>query len=126
MGTKQAPGAFDCYKAARDDEVMFVLLARDPLAPMLVDLWADLRWWLAGDNVGSEEIDKQREAHQCAAAMRLQCRALGRIPLESVPDVLVRTLASYANMEARSHSRLVGEQALRVSTLDLLKGRQPK
>lgn len=40
MGTKLNPGKFDCYTKAADDEPMFVLLARDPLAPHLVKLWA--------------------------------------------------------------------------------------
>ena len=31
------------------DEPMFVLLARDPLAPILVDLWASLRAHNAGN-----------------------------------------------------------------------------
>ncbi len=40
MGTKNNPGEFDCYAAAEPDEPMFVLLARDPLAPELVRNWA--------------------------------------------------------------------------------------
>lgn len=43
MGTKLKPGEFDCYSQAEADEPMFVLLARDPLAPILVELWAKLR-----------------------------------------------------------------------------------
>lgn len=43
MGTKLNPGEFDCYAAAAPDEPMFILLARDPIAPLLVDLWASLR-----------------------------------------------------------------------------------
>jgi hypothetical protein len=43
MGTKNNPGAFDCYKAAELDEPMFVLLGRDPSAAPLVRLWAALR-----------------------------------------------------------------------------------
>lgn len=43
MGTKNSPGQFDCYAKAEPDEPMFILLARDPLAPILVQLWADLR-----------------------------------------------------------------------------------
>ena len=41
MGTKNDPGDFDCYANAEPDEPMFVLLARDPLAPELVRRWAD-------------------------------------------------------------------------------------
>lgn len=43
MGTKNNPGNFDCYGAALPDEPMFILLARDPLAPVLVEIWATLR-----------------------------------------------------------------------------------
>lgn len=36
MGTKNRPGTFDCYAAAGPDEPLFVLLGRDPVAPLLV------------------------------------------------------------------------------------------
>lgn len=40
MGTKENPGEFDCYANALPDEPMFVLLARDELAPSVVATWA--------------------------------------------------------------------------------------
>lgn len=43
MGTKNNPGSFDCFEAADPDEPMFVLLARDQLAPYLVEMWAQMR-----------------------------------------------------------------------------------
>ena len=43
MGTKNNPGEFDCYENADPDEPMFILLARDPDAAMLVRLWANIR-----------------------------------------------------------------------------------
>lgn len=43
MGTKNEPGKYDCYRAAEADEPMFVLLARDPIAPELVREWAAKR-----------------------------------------------------------------------------------
>jgi len=64
MGTKNKPGAYDCYENAHDDEPMFVLLARDPLAPMLVDLWACLRQHTRG------HCGKVAEAKDCADQMR--------------------------------------------------------
>jgi hypothetical protein len=64
MGTKLNPGKFDCYESAAPDEPMFVLLARDPLAPMLVELWASLRSHLASNP------SKVAEARSCAEAMR--------------------------------------------------------
>ncbi len=63
MGTKNNPGAFDCYANAGPDEPMFVLLARDPFAPILVRLWADLRAQAAGNP------SKVAEARACADAM---------------------------------------------------------
>lgn len=64
MGTKNAPGNFDCYANAADDEPMFVLLARDPLAPDLVVLWAERR---AKSN--KSDVEKINEARRCADAM---------------------------------------------------------
>jgi len=63
MGTKLKPGKFDCYENAAPDEPMFVLLARDPMAPILVDLWADLREHNAGNP------SKVSEARACSADM---------------------------------------------------------
>lgn len=63
MGTKNNPSPFDCYASADPDEPMFVLLARDPMAPILVRLWADLRSHLAGNR------SKVNAARMCAAAM---------------------------------------------------------
>lgn len=66
MGTKDTPGKFDCYDAAEDDEPMFVLLARDPIAPLLVQLWANMRDLTAST---PEDMDKIAEAFGCAADM---------------------------------------------------------
>lgn len=63
MGTKNNPGAFDCYEKAEPDEPMFVLLGRDKHAPTLVWLWAVLRNLEGGDG------EKVTEAQECAVAM---------------------------------------------------------
>lgn len=63
MGTKANPGSFDCYHAAADDEPMFVLLARDPLAPGLIRQWAAMRKAARGDS------PKVGEAENCADSM---------------------------------------------------------
>ena len=63
MGTKNNPGKYDCYENAEPDEPMFVLLARDPHAPLLVRMWAELRQMHAGNP------SKVAEARSCAAAM---------------------------------------------------------
>ena len=63
MGTKNNPGAFDCYAAAHPDEPMFILLGRDKHAPTLVWLWATLR------ELDDEDPAKVDEARQCSRAM---------------------------------------------------------
>ena len=64
MSTKLNPGQYDCYARLSDDEPYFVLRAKDPHAPALVELWANLRisefGWTA----------KFDEALKCAAQMR--------------------------------------------------------
>lgn len=69
MGTKNDPGKFDCYSRAEPDEPMFVLLARDPIAAMLVALWAD-----TAASLGKEE--KAEEARQCAWDMAEYAKSL--------------------------------------------------
>lgn len=61
MGTKNNPGAYDCYEKAAPDEPMFILLARDPRAPMLV------RDWVRMTEDGDPE--KIAEAIACAYSM---------------------------------------------------------
>lgn len=63
MGTKNNPGAFDCYANAHPDEPMFVLLGRDRHAAALVNLWAAMR------TVEGEEWAKLAEASACADHM---------------------------------------------------------
>lgn len=67
MGTKNKPGEFDCYANAEPDEPMFILLARDPLAPLLVSLWAKMRQKL---DYGEDKL-KIDEAINCVGEMRL-------------------------------------------------------
>ena len=43
MGTKNNPGKFDCYAKAEPNEPLFVLLARDEMAPVLVRAWAGMQ-----------------------------------------------------------------------------------
>lgn len=63
MGTKNNPGAFDCYANAEPDEPMFVLLGRDKHAPALVWLWAVLR------ELDGETPEKVAEARACVQEM---------------------------------------------------------
>lgn len=71
MGTKNTPGAFDCYANAEPDEPIFILLGRDQHAARLVDEWAELRE-MAIDTRRKPESDRPmvEEARACAAAMR--------------------------------------------------------
>jgi len=64
MGTKNNPGEFDCYANAEPDEPMFILLARDPFAPLVVQYWAMLR-----RQAGKTSPEKLNEAEQCAESM---------------------------------------------------------
>ena len=72
MGTKNNPGAWDCYAAAHPDEPMFVLLGRDPSACVLVTLWADIR------EAMGEDPAKVQEARQCASALARWAIAQGK------------------------------------------------
>jgi hypothetical protein len=86
MATKSDPGKFDCYAKAADDEPIFTLRAKDPIAPGLIRAWRFLR---AGDIHGAEiqlrgahfawgqsgrtnlpfDSEKSQEAERCAVAM---------------------------------------------------------
>lgn len=66
MSTKLKPGPYGCYEKAEDDEPMFILLARDPQAPALVDLWASIR-----ETEGNEDPGKIAEARRLAERMRI-------------------------------------------------------
>ncbi len=71
MGTKQHPGAYDCYAAALPDEPMFVLLARDRAAPDLVESWAHERAGMIAEGTAPPgDVHMVLEAMECAAKMR--------------------------------------------------------
>lgn len=85
MGTKNNPGAFDCYAKAAPDEPLFTLLARDSLAPHLTQIWAMIRAGnraeasrtfnelllspMAAVYVLRPDTEKALEAANCALAM---------------------------------------------------------
>ena len=71
MGSKKQPGDYDCYANALPDEPMFILLARDPGAPDLVEEWAVRRQ--RDIMLGARPFADQAmvdEAQQCATEMR--------------------------------------------------------
>ena len=72
MGTKETPAKFDCYANALPDEPMFVLLARDPYASILVYQWAHHRRMeiLDGERPKSD-LAVVEEAEACGKAMRV-------------------------------------------------------
>jgi hypothetical protein len=58
-----------CFNKAGDKEIMFILLSRDPAAPMTIRRWVNARIDM-GKNV---ESDSQiQEALSCAIAMEQQ------------------------------------------------------
>ena len=52
---------------------MFILLGRDPMAPYLVELWAQMR------EDQNEHPGKVYEARQCAASMREWLKKLDKV-----------------------------------------------
>jgi hypothetical protein len=64
--TKNNPGEFDCYANAKDDEPMFVLLARDKAAPNTIRYWCHERVILGKNKADDPQII---EAQACAMQM---------------------------------------------------------
>jgi hypothetical protein len=62
VGSKSRPSKYDCFSKAEPDEPMFVLLGRDPCAPILIDTWCELRKRMG------EDFEKLDEARACAEA----------------------------------------------------------
>lgn len=68
--SKNNPATWDCYKNAEPDEPMFIVLARDKDAPLLVRMWALLREQAV--EMGSKppkDLAQVAEARQCAYEM---------------------------------------------------------
>ena len=71
MGTKNNPAPFDCYANALPDEPMFILLARDPQAPGLLETWAvDRAAQIKAGLRPASDMAMVEEARQCAETMR--------------------------------------------------------
>ena len=58
-----------CLNRASDNERLFVLLARDPAAPVAIRAWIAERIRLGKNTSSDEQI---REAFECAALMELE------------------------------------------------------
>jgi len=68
MSTKNNPGQFDCYAKADPDEPLFALLAKDPIAPYLVQIWKAVR---SGD-----QVEAYRAIYDAILALRRSGRTL--------------------------------------------------
>lgn len=90
MGTKNNPGRFDAFDKAEPDEPMFVLLGRDPLAPLLIELWAHAR------HRSGEDVEKVLEAKSCANACTHWLLKKGKHPATEHAETL-RALIDVAN-----------------------------
>lgn len=75
MGTKNKPGAFDCYANAEDDQPMFVLLAGDPDAPNTVEEWARRRF----ERLAREHTSVRYPEHESAAERERVTKVLRKI-----------------------------------------------
>lgn len=103
MGTKNNPGAFDCYAHAHPDEPMFVLLGRDRHAPILVRLWALLRYR------DGESSDKTDEALACVDAMEEWAAGLGKQAMRYDDDGVRERLELAATQGLDDHPEFRGK-----------------
>jgi len=72
MGTKLTELRDGCFAKALDEEPMFVLLARDPKAPELVERWADDREdEISWGKRPTSDMTQVIEARQTANKMRI-------------------------------------------------------
>ena len=58
-----------CLNKARDNERLFVMLARDPAAPVAIRAWIAERIRLGKNTASDEQI---REAFECASLMEME------------------------------------------------------
>jgi hypothetical protein len=94
MGTKRNPGPYGCYSRAEPDEPVFVLLGRDPVASVVVKIWADLR-----EQLGKTEAEVIHEARVCAVDMILWADGLGKS--EQVQEAIAKLDAERERLLAR-------------------------
>jgi hypothetical protein len=58
-----------CFSKARDDEILFVLLARDPAAPGTIRDWIDRRIEMGLNQPGDSKLI---EADECARRIEIE------------------------------------------------------
>ena len=61
-----------CFNRAKDDERVFVLLARDSAAPATIRFWANERIRIGKNQFHDRQI---QEAFECARLMEKECEA---------------------------------------------------
>lgn len=92
-----------CLSKARDDERLFVLLARDPAAPVAIRAWITERLRLGKNTASDEQI---REAFECATLMELEraevdaARRQEQLPWASPPVSWWQDLSAIDSWEA--------------------------
>ena len=98
MGTKDNPGSYDCYAKAAPDEPMFILLARDPAAPVLVRLWAELFGSLISNRPHSPSADwkKIEEAEAVAKDMEKWRQGHSQLDPKLEMEVSLGKIRAYA------------------------------
>lgn len=126
MGTKANPAKYDCYSNALMDEPMFVLLARDPNAPLLIKEWAmHRRHEIESGLCPPGDAAMVREAYECAEAMRVWRQTnLGKWrnqeksqqpPIEGDADV-IKTAILTERARCAALADIIREDAPRVRT----------
>ncbi len=91
-GTKKLPGQFNCYANALDDEPIFVVLARDPSAPVAIEAWA--KDWEAQIKEGvrpAADLAQVLEARALIEKMRVwrnEANGKWRLPQPSRPKTM--------------------------------------
>ena len=84
MGTKNNPGKFDCLSKAEPDEPMFILLGRDPTAPLVVTFWRALKLVMRANGDSQTSDEKLREATECSLAMEKWAKEHGKDPKKAL------------------------------------------
>jgi len=94
MGTKNNPGKFGCYEDAAPDEPIFVLRAKDAMAPHVVRSWAGARQsQIEAGMRPTSDMEKVVEARQCAAQMELWLANQRRSEIETHERTALRAAA---------------------------------
>jgi hypothetical protein len=114
VATKNNPGRYDCYAHAAPDEPLFVLLARDKHAGVLVYLWSVLR------ELDQEDKEKVQEARDCCNAMFRWQRennrktiGLGHAALAAVMDLVRMANVSHRDLGTKTDNEETNNDDLR-------------